>query len=91
MDFAENPQNEFDRIITENKSCLNTMDENQLCEMYTLRNDASRLCQIIPYSREDITSLIENNEVSPFNRVAELENYFLIAECIFTRLRGEEY
>lgn len=88
--FAANPENEFDKIISENKDCLTLMSEDQLCEMYTLRNMSARLCRIVPYSRDDIASLIESNEVSPYNKVAELENYFMIAECIFARLRGEE-
>lgn len=89
--IASEPENEFDKIISQNQDCLTLMTEEQLCEMYTLRNTSAKLCRIVPYSREDVASLIENNEVSPFNKVAELENNFMIAECIFTRLRGEEY
>lgn len=89
--IADKPENAFDKIISDNKSILSEMNENQLCEIYTLRNNSLRLCRIIPYSREDIASLIENNEVSPYNTVAELENNFTIAECIFARIRGEEY
>lgn len=91
IQISYDPENEFDKLITQNQECLARMTEEQLCEMYTLRNIAAKLCRIVPYSREDVASLIENNEVSPFNKVAELENSFMIAECIFARLRGEEY
>ena len=89
--IADNPENEFDKIISKNKKCLNIMTEEQLSEIHTLRQLTAKLCRDIPYSREDIASLIENNEVSPYNKVAELENNFMIAEYIFARLNGEKY
>lgn len=91
MAYADNPENEFDKIISRNSKCLNIMTEQQLSEIYTLRQLSAKLCRIIPYSREDIASLVENNEVSPYNKVAELENYFMIAEYIFAQLNGEKY
>ncbi len=89
--IAEKPENEFDKIISENKAYLILMNESQLGEMCALRDYCAKLCRVVPYSRNDVASLIENNEVSPYDKVAELENHFLIAECIFTRLRGEKY
>lgn len=89
--IADNPENEFDKIIAKNKSCLILMNEFQLNELSALRDYCVKLCRIVPYSRKDIHSMIEYNEVSPYDKVAELENHFLIAECIFTRLRGEKY
>ncbi len=84
-EIAENPENEFDKIIFENKERLQEMSEERLCEIYTLRRESLRLCRLVPYAREDIASLIENNEVNPNNLVAKLENNFSILEYIFKR------
>ncbi len=85
LKIAEKPENAFDKIIAKNRNCLKTMSEDTLCEISTLRFEAAKICRIIPYSRDDIASLIENDEVSPYNMVAELENRFLIIEHIFER------
>ncbi len=84
--IAENPENEFDVIISKNKDCLYKMSEDRLCEIAELRKESARLCAKIPYSRVDIASLTENNEVSPYKTIAQLENKFLIAEHIFEQL-----
>ncbi len=85
--IAENPENAFDKIISDNKDCLPQMSEERLCEIYTLRHESLRLCRIVPYERDEIASLIENNEVSPYKLVAKLENHFLIVEYLFERFR----
>ncbi len=81
--IAEKPENAFDKIIAKNKAYLPKMSEDMLCEISALRHEAAKLCRLIPYSRADIASLVESNEVSPYNTVAELENKFLIIEHIF--------
>ncbi len=91
VSFANNPENEFDKFIAQNKECIDRMTERQLAEIYTVRSNAAKLCRIIPFAREEIVSLLEKNEVSLYDKIAELENQFLIAEYIFTRVRGEKY
>lgn len=88
---AENPETELDKIITKNKEYLHMMSENDLGSIYMLRFTGNRLCRLIPYSREDIASLVENEEVSPYDRIAELENTFAIVEYIFSKYNNEEY
>lgn len=87
LNLADNPVNEFDRIIHNNKECLTGMSEKALSEIYTLRRRAEHLCRLIPYSREDIAELVESGAVSTGNRVAELEDCFLTAEYIFEKER----
>lgn len=89
-DIANNPQNEYDKIISVNKRYLLLLTADDLSALCTLRRKALRLCRIIPYSREDISALVENNEVSPFESVAELEYSFRIADHIFSKVSGEE-
>ena len=88
---ADNPTNEFDRIIHNNREALDIMDEKSLSEIYTLRRKGSSLCGLIPYSREDIKELTESGEVSAHDKVAELEDCFTAAEYIFARAKGEIY
>ena len=89
-DIANDPQNEFDKIIADKKRFLLLLTADDLSALCTLRRKALRLCSMIPYSREDISALVENNEVSPFESVAELEYYFRIADHIFSKVSGEE-
>ncbi len=90
LDISNKPDNAFEKIIAQNKDCLQMMSAEQLCEIETLRYEAAKLCKIVPYSRSDVASLIENDEVSPYNIVADLENHFLIIEHIFAEFKGEE-
>lgn len=89
-DIANNPQNEFDKIIAENKRYLLLLSADDLSALCALRRKSLHLCRLIPYLRKDITSLVENNEVSPYESVAELEYTFRIAIHIFAKVNGEE-
>ncbi|MEE1066471.1 MAG: hypothetical protein UH249_10110 [Acutalibacteraceae bacterium] len=89
-DIANDPQNEFDKIIAANKRYLLLLSADDLSALCTLRRKSLRLCRKIPYSREDITSLVDNSEVSPYEMVAELEYSFRIADYIFSKVSGEE-
>ena len=90
-EYADSPANEFDRIIHNNRETLDVMDEKSLSEIYTLRRRGVRLCELIPYSREDISELTESGEVSAHDKVAELEDCFTAEEYIFARAKGEIY
>lgn len=85
---ADNPQNEFDGIIGENRAALKEMDEYQLSDIYALRRKAERLCRRIPFSREEIKLLIQSNEVRADSMTAELENCFSEAEYVFSKVSG---
>lgn len=91
LEAAENPKNEIEKIISQNKEFLHIISDKDLGSIFMLRMTGKRLCNLIPYSREDIASLIENEEVSPYDKVAELENTFLILEHIFSKYNGKEY
>lgn len=91
LEAAENPKNEIEKIISQNKEFLHIISDKDLGSIFILRMTGKRLCNLIPYSREDIASLIENEEVSPYDKVAELENTFLILEHIFSKYNGKEY
>ena len=87
---ADNPENEFDRIISENKAVLEKMDERRLSDIYTLRRKAERLCRQIPFSRDDMKLLIDSGEVSSDSLIAELENCFAAADYVFSKVNGKE-
>lgn len=91
LEIADNPENEFDKFIKENKETLYIMSEKHLCYIYHVRKKAHRLCKIIPYTREEIQMLIENKEVTVYNLVAQLEDQYNIADYYFTISRGEKY
>lgn len=91
LEAADNPKNELDKIISENKDFLHLISDKDLGSIFLLRMTGKRLCNLIPYSREGIASLIRNEEVSPYDKVAELENTFLILEYIFSKYNGKDY
>ncbi|MBP3939594.1 MAG: hypothetical protein IK955_09315 [Clostridia bacterium] len=91
MGYAANPECEYDRIIAQNKKYIPLLSTEQLCTIYWHRMSAVRLCRLIPYSREDVRSLVENEEVDPLNRVAELDYAFTVLEYIFSKVNGEEF
>lgn len=88
---AEKPENEFDRMISDNKTVLEKLDERRLSDIYTLRRKAERLCRQIPFSREEIKMLTESGEVSPYGLTAELENCFEAADYIFSKANGKNF
>ncbi len=89
--IADNPQNEFDRIISNDRDILKRMSEAQLSDLYMLRNKSERLCRIIPYKRDEIALLTESGEVSPKSRVAELEDCFTAEEYILAKAKNEVF
>ena len=91
LEIAEHPENEFDKFIKENKETLYIMSEKHLSYICHIRKNAKKLCKIIPYKREEIQSLIANEEVSVYNLVAQLEDQYNIADYYFTISRGEKY
>lgn len=91
MGYAANPECEYDRIIAQNKKYIPLLSTEQLCTIYWHRMSAVRLCRLIPYSREDVSFLVENEEVDPLNRVAELDYAFTVLEYIFSKVNGEEF
>lgn len=91
MGYAANPECEYDRIIAQNKKYIPLLSTEQLCTIYWHRMSAVRLCRLIPYSREDVRSLVENEEVDPLNRVAELDYAFTVLEYIFSKVNDEEF
>ena len=91
LDIADNPENEFDKFIAENKATLYIMSPKHLSYINYTRNKARRLCKIIPYTRKEIQMLIESKEVTVYNLVAQLEDQYNIADYYFTISRGEEY
>ena len=90
-DIANNPENEYDKIIAKNKRYLLLLPERHLSSIYWTRVKACKLCNMIPYSRKDIRSLVENDNIDPFNYVAELENTFTTLEYIFSKVNGEDF
>ena len=90
-DIANNPQNEYDRIIAENKRFLLVLPLKDLNALSWRRKRACKLCKAIPYTREDLQPLFENNEVAPFELVAELEDTLAIVEYIFSKVNGQKY
>lgn len=82
-EICNEPQNEIDRIILQNKEKLNSMTEKQLSDIYMLSLKGKRLCKLIPYSREDIGLLVRSGEVETGNKVAELEDCFNLMEYFF--------
>lgn len=91
LEITDNPENEFDKFIKENKETLYIMSEKHLSYIYQIRKKAKKLCSIIPYKREEIQLLIDTKEVSVYNLVAQLEDQYNIADYYFTISRGEEY
>ncbi len=89
-EYSDNPENEFDKVIRANINRIPIMNENQLRMIIMLRYQTSLLCKDIPYTREEILSLIENNEVSLSGPFAQIENNLNTAEFIFDKARGEE-
>lgn len=81
--IAEKPENEFDKIIKRNKSILKNLNEKNLAEIYMLRKKCLRLCSIVPYKREEIAELVNNNEVKTDSIITKLEDCFVILEHIF--------
>lgn len=91
MGYAVNPECEYDKIISKNKRYIPLLSTEQLCTIYWHRMRAVRLCNLIPYSREDVRSLVENGEVDPLNKVAELDYAFSVLEYIFSKVNGEDF
>lgn len=91
LKIADEPENEFDKFIAQNKDTLYLMDTKLLRSLIQVRTTAARMCQKIPFTREEIRMLIENKEVSVYNLVAKLEDQFNIADYFFTIARGEKY
>lgn len=91
MEYAVNPQCEYDKIIAKNKKYIPLLSTEQLCTVHWHRYTALRLSKNIPYSREDIRSLVENEEVDPFNVIAELDYAYTVLEYIFSKVNGEEF
>lgn len=91
LQIADNPENEFDKFIKENKDTLYIMSEKHLSYIYQIRKRAKKLCVIIPYKREEIQNLLDTKEVSVYNLVAQLEDQFNIADYYFTISQGKKY
>lgn len=89
--IAEKPENEFDRIISENKSEIQSMDEGQLSEIYMLRRRAEHLCSIIPYKRKEVELLALSGEVGADSKVAKLCDCFNTLDFIFAKAKGEKF
>lgn len=89
--IAQKPENEFDRIISGNRSEIQNMDEGQLSEIYMLRRRAEHLCSIIPYTREEVELLALNGEVEADSKVAELCDCFNTLDFIFAKAKGEKF
>lgn len=81
--IADNPENEFDKIIHRNKDLLKNMSEKNLAEIYLLRKKCQRLCGILPYKRDEIAELVNNGEVNTDSIFTKLEYNFIILEHIF--------
>lgn len=90
-DIANNPENEYDRIIAENKNYLLMLSRTELGALYWRRKRAIKLCRIIPYTRTELQSLIQNNEVTAYELIAELEDTFATVEYIFSKVNGKKY
>ena len=89
--IAENPENEFDRIVSANADALIEMDEEQLSDVYMLRRRCERLCRLVPYSREDVSSLVSFGDVRAGSRTAELNECFDSAEYIFLKVTDKNF
>ena len=90
-EYADNPQYECDKIIRDNLTKIPMLNTSQLRTILAVRSDAAYLCRKIPYSREDIRSLIDNDEVSLTGKVAEIEDKLCILEYLFARATGEVF
>ena len=88
--IADAPDNEFDKIIHDNRDVIELLDETALSAIYMLRRKSIHLCDIIPYSREEIDLLVESGCVSEKNRIAELCDCFSTADYIFAKAKGEK-
>ena len=89
--IAENPENEFDRIISANAKALAEMNEAQLSDIYMLRRRSERLCRLVPYSREDVSALVSFGDVRAGSMTAELNECFDSAEYIFSKVTDKNF
>ena len=89
-EYADNPQYECDKIIHDNLKRIPMLSTSRLQAVLFVRNETARLCEKIPFSREDIISLIENKEVSLTGPVARIEDNLYILEYLFAKAIGEE-
>lgn len=88
---VKNPQNYFEKEIAKEKKCISKLSTERLNDVYVLNKNSERLCSLIPYSKKDILTLFENDEVSPTGKIAELCNNFIILEKIFSDVNGKEF
>lgn len=90
-EIAKNPANEFDRIISANADAFENMNESQLSDIYMFRRRCERLCRLVPYSRDDVSELVNFGDVRPDSRTAELNECFDSAEYIFSKVTDKKF
>jgi hypothetical protein len=89
-EYADNPLYECDNIICDNLKTIPILSTYQLQAILAVRNETAQLCKKIPYSREDIRSLIENKEINLRGPIAKIEDNLCILEYLFAKAVGDE-
>lgn len=88
---AENPENEFDEILSANRKYIAFLSTDSLGGLISLRAEFEQLNKSVPYSREDISILLESGEADLNGKFALKVDNLNTAEYIFSSVNGKDF
>ncbi|MBQ8783070.1 MAG: hypothetical protein IJZ57_04785 [Clostridia bacterium] len=81
--FADNPQNCFDRFLSDNKNGFQHLSSKQLKFLLDSREACEKATEAVKFTRKELEAGVREGLVSPDGILARVYNNFLIAETFF--------
>ncbi len=83
ISYAENPQNCFDKFLSETESDFQHLSPKQLKFLLDARESCAIATQTVNFTRKELECCVKEGLVSPDGILVQVYNNFLIAETFF--------